>query len=172
MSPSVGLRAGATYREDMPDGPTGFTADEFFALVDAHLTDPMAELGYHRIHGSVHDTPGARGALTTDGGRVENSEPYLWFNFGFEAGSDDVCRLLGPNDPLSEDEWWLHYEPETGRLELGAWVPAAQPYVDWDLWRDKGPCNRDEVQRRLMAVGMAVRAFVGSAERRGDFQLG
>ena len=153
----------------MYDADSGLTAEEFFDLVEAHLTAPMAALGYHRIHGSVHNTPGARSINTTGGDTGQESRPYLWFNFGYEAGSSDVCRLLGPDDPDSEDEWWLHYEPGTGTLELGSWEPAVQAYVDWDVRRDEGPCSRDEVERRLSLVGLAVRAFVRD---HGGFPVG
>lgn len=139
--------------------PASLSADEFFALVEASLTAPMAALGYHRIHGSVNDQPGSRGPLTSSGGEADKV-PFLWFEFGYEAGSDEVTRLVGPRDPQSEEEWWVNYEPSTGWLELGAWEPVAGERVDWDIRRDDGPCSPSEVQRRLAAVGRAISAFV------------
>jgi hypothetical protein len=67
---------------------------------------------------------------------------------------------VGPLDPMSEEEWWVRYEPATGRLELSDWRPVADHRVDWDVWRDDGPCPPSEVQRRLAAVGQAISAFV------------
>jgi hypothetical protein len=129
----------------------------------------MAVLGYHRIHGSVNDEPRSRSALTSSGGQPQPEEVlFLWFEFGYEAGSDEVCRLVGPRNPLSEEEWWVNYEPSTGRLELGDWQPVAGERVDWDIWRDDGPCPPSEVQRRLAAVGQAIYAFV---EAHGGFPV-
>ena len=150
-----------------PVAPPSLSADDFFALVEASLTGPMAALGYHRIHGSVNDQPGSRSTLTSSGGQP-GEVPFLWFEFGYEAGSDDVCRLVGPDDPLSEEEWWVNYEPATGRLELGDWEPVAGDRVDWDIWRDDGPCSPSEVRRRLAAVGDAITAFVAA---RGGFPI-
>jgi hypothetical protein len=147
--------------------PTSLSAEEFFALVDGSLTAPMAALGYHRIHGSVNDQPGSRSALTSPGGRAEEV-PFLWFEFGYESGSDEVTRLVGPRNPQSQEEWWVNYEPSTGRLELGAWEPVAGGRVDWDIRHDDGPCSPSEVQRRLAAVGQAVSAFVRT---RGGFPI-
>ena len=139
--------------------PPSLSAERFFALVEESLTRPMAALGYQRIHGSVNDQPASRSTLTLSGGRP-GEVPFLWFEFGYEAGSDEVCRLVGPRDPLSEEEWWVRYEPSTGRLELGDWRPVAGELVDWDIWRDDGPCPPSEVQRRLAAVSQAIFAFV------------
>ena len=52
------------------------------------------------------------------------------------------------------------YESSTGRLELGDWRPVAGGRVDWDVWRDDGPCSVAEVRHRLAAVGEAMFAFV------------
>jgi hypothetical protein len=143
------------------------SAGDFFALVDARLTAPMAVLGYHRIGGSVNDQSSSRSPLTRSGGQP-GKVPFLWFEFGYEAGSDEVCRLVGPADPLSEEEWWVNYEPATGRLELGAWERVAGERVDWDIRRDDGPCTPTEVQRRLAAVGRAISSFV---KARGGFPI-
>jgi hypothetical protein len=76
------------------------SADELFTLVDALLTPPMAALGYHRIQGFVNDEPRSRSVLSSSGGQPEEV-PFLWFEFGYEAGSDEVCRLVGPRDGSS-----------------------------------------------------------------------
>ena len=150
----------------MQQGPANaLSAEEFFGLVEKLLSPPMAALGYHRIHGSVNDQPGSRGGLTATGGDRANV-PFLWFEYGFEAGSEEVRRLVDPEGPESEDEWWVNYEPSTGRLELGDWRPVAKDLVDWDIWRDDGPCSVAEVERRLAAVGQAVLTFV---RERGGF---
>lgn len=137
---------------------SAFTGDEFFALVDEHLTPAMAALGYHRIGGYLNNQPASRSRLnrTTRG---EQEVPFLWFDFGFEAGSDEVMQLVGPEDPDSEDEWWLHYEPPSGRLELNAWRPVADGRVDWDIGHDDGPCSAPEVRRRLRVLAQAVVTF-------------
>ena len=74
--------------------PASLSADEFFALVEASLNAPMAALGYHRIHESVNDQPGSRGRLTSSEGEADEV-PFLWFEFGYEAGSDELIRLVG-----------------------------------------------------------------------------
>jgi hypothetical protein len=152
----------------MRHGPANaLSADEFFELVETLLGLPMAALGYHRIHGSVNDQPASRGRLTSTG--VDHADaPFLWFEYGFEAGGEPVRRLVGPRDPESEDEWWVNDEPSTGRLELGDWRPVAKDLVDWDIWRDDGPCSVAEVERRLTAVGQAVLTFV---QERGGFPV-
>lgn|SRR5690242_7609934 len=85
----------------------------------------MAALGYHRIDGYVNDQPGSRSINTSTRGNGP-SQPFVRFDFGYEAGNAEVKRLLGPDDPETEDEWWLHYEPATGRLDLHAWRPVAK----------------------------------------------
>lgn len=144
-----------------PPAQPGLTADDFFALVETSLTVPMAALGYHRIHASINDQPSSRSILTAQTAHAEDV-PFLWFEFGYEADSDEVCRLVGPDDPQSQEEWWVGYEPASGRLELDAWYPVAGGRVDWDLWRDDGPCQPAEVRRRLAAVGDAITAFVAA----------
>lgn len=121
----------------------------------------MTALGFNRIDGYVNDQSGSRSSLSTTGGAPADV-PFLWFAFGYEAGSDDVERLVSPEDTPYGMEWWVNYEPATGRLELSSWEPVAGGQVDWDVWRDDGPCSVPEVERRLMAVGQAVTAFVAA----------
>lgn len=142
-------------------------AGQFFDLVEAVLGPPMAALGYHRIQGFLNDQPGSRSSHTSTGGEPA-AAPFLWFEYGFEAGSDEVRRLVGPEDPESHDELWVNYEPAAGLLELGAWELVVGERVDWDIWRDDGPCTPSEVTRRLTAVGQAIRAFV---DERGSFPI-
>ncbi len=112
----------------------------------------------------MNDQPASRSSLTSQG-QATSDAPFLRFEYGFEAGNDDVTRLLRPDDPASEEEWWVSYEPSTGRLELDRWEPVAEGRVDWDIRRDDGPCSGAEVHRRLLALGQAVRGFV--AQRGG-----
>ena len=102
------------------------------------------------------------------GGRAESSRPYAATKVNSGSGSEEVRRRVGPRDPESEDEWWVNYEPSTGRLELGDWNPVARDKVDWDIWRDDGPCSVAEVERRLAAVGQAVLTCV---QDRGGFPI-
>lgn len=70
-------------------------ANAFFGLVDEFLTPAMAELGYHRIGGFRNAEPRSRGVLTTFGApSSEDGAPFLLYDFGFEAGSDDAQRLV------------------------------------------------------------------------------
>ena len=71
-------------------------AERFFELVERLLVPPMAALGYHSLRGSVNDQPASRGRLTSTGGEPTDL-PFRWFEFGFEAGSDQVRRLVGSN---------------------------------------------------------------------------
>ena len=154
--------------------PSALSAEQFFGIVETLLGPPMAALGYQRIHGSVNDQPASRGDLTSTGEDHTSTEedhadtPFLWFDYGFEAGSDEVRRLVIPEDPESADECWVNYEPSTGRLELGDWQPVAADLVDWDIWLDRGPCSVPEIERRLTAVGQAVLTFV---QERGGFPI-
>lgn len=141
------------------------TSDAFFRLVDEFLTPPMALLGYHRIGGSENDQPMSRGMLTPLGASPLKSAstervPFLLYDFGFEAGSDEVQRLTDPENPDSVEELWLSYEPATRELELFAWASVAEGRVDWNLWSDTGPCSEPEVRRRLRDLGKAVADFV------------
>jgi hypothetical protein len=137
------------------------TSDEFFHLVDELLTPPMALLGYHRIGGYENDEPRSRTTLTTLGAPTLNREsteksPFLLYDFGFEAKSDDAQRLVDPEDPVSAEELWLSYEPATGDLDLCAWARVAEGRVGWDPWSDTGPCSRPDIRRRLAAIGRAI----------------
>jgi hypothetical protein len=150
--------------------PPTLNAEAFFEMVESLLTPPMAGLGYHRIGGYVNDQPSSRSVLTAPVGGpartdTEGEVAFPWFEFGYEAGSDDVQRLVGPGDPEREGEWWANYEPATGRLELRDWEPVAREQVDWDIRGDDGPCSESEVRRRLTKVGEAVLAFVASQRR-------
>lgn len=147
--------------------PSSLSPDRFFGLVDATLTAPMSALGFYRIHGSVNDQPGSRSVLNTTG-ESATDVPFLWFEVGYEAGSDEVELLVRPEHTPFGDEWWVSYEPATGRLELDAWEPVTGGMVDWDIRRDDGPCSVPEVERRLAAVGQAVTAFVAA---RGGFPI-
>ncbi len=142
-------------------------SEEFFGLVDDFLRSPMAELGYHRIGGSENHQPQSRGMLTrpaapSRGADPAGTAPFLLYDFGFEAGSDDVRRLVDPQDPETADELWLSYEPATGELDLSAWDSIAEGRVDWDPRSDTGPCSGSAVQRRLADVGRAVTGFARS----------
>jgi hypothetical protein len=139
-------------------------AESFFGLVDEFLTPAMAELGYHRIGGSRNDQPLSRGVLSTSGASSATGEaaPFLLYDFGFEADSDGVQRLVNPEDPESAEELWLSYEPSTGELDLSAWTSIASGLVDWDPRSDAGPCSEHEVRRRLAAMGTAVATFAQS----------
>lgn len=141
------------------------TSDEFFRRVDQFLTPPMALLGYHRIGGSENDQPMSRAMLTPLGAPSHESKsskkaPFLLYDFGFEAGSHDVERLLDPEDSGTAEELWLFYEPATGELDLRDWRPIAEGRVNWDPWTDTGPCSAPEVRRRLADIGKAVMDFV------------
>ena len=160
-------------------------SDEFFGMVDEFLSPWMAELGYHRIGGFENDQPQSRSMLTRSGApsravgsgakgalraalrtlrrraRADSpgSAPFLLYDFGFEAGSDDVRQLVNPEDPETADELWLSYEPATGELDLSAWDSIAEGRVDWDPRSDTGPCSGSAVQRRLADIGRAVADF-------------
>ncbi|HET7358483.1 MAG TPA: hypothetical protein VFJ09_17605 [Nocardioidaceae bacterium] len=145
----------------------GMGSAEFFRLVDELLTPRMAELGYHRIGGSDNDQPQSRGRLVTSEAQFPEGDsaaggPFLVYDFGFEAGSDEVRRLLEPEDPESADELWLSYQPGTKELDLSAWDSIVEGRVDWDPRTDTGPCRRSEVGRRLADVGRAVADFARS----------
>lgn len=139
------------------DPVDALSADDFFELVEGLLVPPMAALGYQALHGYVNDSP-RLAPLTLSGRGTPRKHPRS-FEFGFEADSEEVMRLVGPDDPKSQDEWWVSYEPSTCRLTLRAWQPVAGPSVDWDIWLNDGPCSPGEVRRRLAAVGQAVSAF-------------
>lgn len=160
-------------------------SDEFFGMVDEFLSPWMAELGYHRIGGFENDQPQSRSMLNRSGApsravgsgakgvlraalrtlrrraRADSpgSAPFLLYDFGFEAGSDDVRQMVNPEDPETADELWLSYEPATGELDLSAWDSIAEGRVDWDPRSDTGPCSGSAVQRRLADIGRAVADF-------------
>jgi hypothetical protein len=139
------------------------TSEEFFDTVDRFLTPAMTTLGYHRIGGYVNDQPASRRLLSTSGHQPSAAEtdppkPFLLFDFGFEAGSDDVERLVDPEDAGYADELWLSFDPATGELDLRAWEFVAGG-LDWDPSSDLGPCGKTELRRRLEQVGHAVIGF-------------
>lgn len=91
--------------------------------------------------------------------RTAKDSSFLVYDFGFEAGSEEVERFLDPADPETVDELWLSYAPATGELDLRAWVNIAQGRVDCDPWADAGPCSEAELHRRLAALGSAVESI-------------
>jgi len=128
----------------------------------------MLRLGYHRIGGYENDQPSSRTSLVSVSGSPHeinpgDAVPFLWFDFGFEAESVAVQRLVDPADPEGADELWLAYEPAAGNLELHCWETIAAGRVNWDIWRDSGPCSPVEVRRRLSSLGDAVDEFVEAA---------
>lgn len=135
--------------------------DEFFGLVDELLSPWMAALGYQRIGGTENDQPQSRGMLTTSVARSWGADStggaaFLVYDFGFEAGSDAVQRLVDPKHPDTAEELWLSYEPATGELDLSTWHSLAEGRVDWDPRSDTGPCSASEVRRRLASIGRVV----------------
>lgn len=57
--------------------------------------------------------------------------PFLLYDSGFESGSDDVRRLVKPEDPETADELRLSYEPATGEHDLSDWASITEGPVDW-----------------------------------------
>ena len=165
MTPEAACPAAVSHAVLVTDKVMG--SDEFFGLIEEFLSPRMAELGYHGIGGSENDQPQSRGMLTRLGARSHGADfpgraPFLRYDFGFEAGSTDVRRLLNPDDPESADEIWLSYEPVTEELDLSAWHSIAEGRVDWDPRSDTGPCSRSELRRRLEEIGRAVADFARS----------
>jgi hypothetical protein len=142
--------------------------EALFAAVDAQLTPGMAMLGYHRIGGSRNEEPASRGQLVAessgDGVERPSPEPFLVFDFGFEAGSDEARRLVDADDPDTADELWLSYNPATGELDLGAWDFVSDHAV-WTPRTDIGPCFGAAVEARLKELGRAVIEFAQTRPR-------
>lgn len=123
------------------DKTTRMTPEQFVALIDEHVTPPMQRLGYTRIH-----------------------LDEVVFDVGYEADNDEVRARILPDDPLvsvdplSADEIWVSYDPETDRLRFGGAYPilTTSAYV---AFHQTALNARQPIDARIRYLGEAIAAF-------------
>lgn len=139
------------------------TAQDFFTLVDRHLTTPMLEAHYVKIgeYDVVRSSPAA-GLLSSGRAGPGRSRVSSWlqerrrgpevaaFEVGFERSSDG-------------DEEWICYYPGTRELDLISWRDVLGGHADWDVWHDRMVPDEAELERRLVVLCAAIRA--GESDR-------
>ena len=104
--------------------------DEFTRLVDAHLTPHLDALAYTRLDPYVNDQPGSRSLLTSDGyGHLPAAMRDLVV--GFEARDVEAAERLGPHDPESCDEFYLHLDTVSGELDFHLDQPLRQLVAEY-----------------------------------------
>lgn len=117
--------------------------DEFVALVDEHITPRMGRLGYLRIHLGTEQK----------------------FELGYESESERARATIRPDDPLSADEVWLCYDPDTGELRFGLDI---QPIVDvlptFGSPAEPGPISDpgSPLTTRIRLLGEVVESYLKS----------
>lgn len=142
------------------------TSAEFFALVDSHVTLPMAEAGYAKI-GSSDEWSNSSRPVPLQAVRPKWLASRRWF------GRDRLSRLLSRGSRRPEehvlavgfegyengqgDEKWLHWYPDSKELDIRDWRDALAGHADWDVWHDLDVSRAGELERRLRVLGRAVR---------------
>lgn len=133
------------------------TPQEFFALVERHLTRPMLDAGHFKIGEFDHPEANPNRVLTSAGSwwlrktrvstllRKRSREPKVReLAVGYELSTSD-------------EEKWIRYYPDTGELDLIAWRDTLEGHADWDVWFDTLVPNEEELERRLLVLSTAFR---------------
>lgn len=133
------------------------TPQKFFALVERHLTQPMLDAGHVKIGEFDHAEATPNSVLTSAGPwwlrrmrvstlrRKRSSEPKVReLAVGYELSTSD-------------EEQWIRYYPETGKLDLIAWRDTLAGHADWDVWFDTLVPEEEELERRLLVLSTALR---------------
>ncbi len=116
--------------------------DEFFALVDEHLTPHMLKLRYAVI------------------GYYEMPDDMA---VGYEASDDAAMAQVDPSDPLSADEVWAHFDPRSAVLNFHFGPPAAlMARLSHGKERDLAVNPLTPLEQRLRLLGIALSDFVES----------
>jgi hypothetical protein len=145
--------------------------ETFFALVDRHVTGPMAAAGYAKIAEYDDVTDAARSValvaprwqwLATRPWFTNSRLPFLLhrrpkgpkervLSVGYEGSDDDG----------EDDERWLEYFPATDELDLGSWSTELAGVADWDVRSDRAVVTTEELERRLRVVAAAMGGRAG-----------
>lgn len=121
-------------------GPQSFA--EFERLVDAHVTPHLQHIGYARI--GAFSGPSSAAPLVAQSDkrfvrwlgrrftRHSLRDAPLEYEVGYEALGEEAMRRVLPDDPLSVEEIWLSFEPESGSLDfsLGEGLPVLAERYD------------------------------------------
>ncbi|HSE71261.1 MAG TPA: hypothetical protein VLA97_10935 [Nocardioidaceae bacterium] len=140
------------------------TSAEFFALVDRHVTGPIAAVGYARIGGSdewsdssrpvplraVHSTwsgprrwPGRIRSFRLLSPRGGSPDEHV-FTVGYEGGERG-----------EDDEKWVRYYPDSNELDIRDWSGALVGHADWAVRNNLDVTEAEELERRLQVLGRA-----------------
>lgn len=140
--------------------------EEFFALVDRHLTPPMADAGYTKIGDFDQVTVGAR-PTPLRAVRPRRLAPRRWHRlFALPRlrgprgrGAAEHVLTVGYEGDGDDDERWLRYYPDTSELDVRDWREAQTGRADWDITGNLQVSSASELEHRLQALGRAIAAL-------------
>lgn len=76
-----------------------------------------------------------------------------------EPRSGRRVRVLqvGYEADVGDEEKWLTFYPDSGELDVISWRDTLEGHADWDVWHDRLVSDDKELERRLVALGSALR---------------
>lgn len=110
----------------------------FSRVVDTYVTPEMRTAGYVRI---------GRGAASA----------ARELTIGFEAVSLEAMSRFSLDDPLTAEEVWLTFDPNTGQLHFEPTPDGILLPVDWLDTDASLQSPTLETERRLVGLGKALR---------------
>lgn len=134
------------------------TSQDFFALVERHLTPAMVAAHYVTIgEYDVMRPPAGSGVLSSGRAVPRRSRRPSWLQLHRDA-PEVAAFEVGYEGPSDGDEQWIQYSPDSRELDLTSWRDALDGHADWDVWHDRVVLDEAELERRLMVLGTAIQA--------------
>ncbi|MBC7631032.1 hypothetical protein [Aeromicrobium sp.] len=133
------------------------TSQDFFALVERHLTAAMLEAHYVKIgqYDVMRSSPTSE-LLSSGHAGPRRSRVSSWLQK--HRGAPKVAALeVGYEGSSNGDEDWILYYPETRELDLTSWRDTLDGHADWDVWHDRLVQDKAELERRLVVLSAAIR---------------
>jgi hypothetical protein len=128
---------------------------DFFEAVERYVTPAMAAHGYV-VCSSGEGRSSAPGGSTLT--RVPSWRAHRLVRRMPPLGRRRLVRYLTVGYECdSGDGFWVSYFPERRRLDLTSWHAVLRQHPGFDVGGSE-PVDRDELRRRLMLLGDAVRA--------------
>ena len=132
------------------------TSQDFFALVERHVTPAMLEAHYVKIgeYEGMRSFP-ASGLLSSVTAWPRRIRFLSWLRK--DRGAPKVAALEVGYEGSVDDEQWIQYYPESRELDLSLWRDTLDGHADWDVWHDLVVQDEAELERRLEVLGAAIR---------------
>jgi hypothetical protein len=136
---------------------------EFFALVDRHLTQPMASAGYAKI-GDYEEVTDSSRLTPLQASRRTGPAFQRWYqrfvlprlHTRRSQGRMEQVLTVGYEGEGEDDEKWLRFYPDTSELDVQDWREALSEYADWDVTNNLRVSTAGELEHRLHALGLAI----------------